>query len=191
MTDDEIDGWEDLVVDYDYEIWCRYPHPIRRKGSDKLVKESIEEDGYVHCSLNNKRYMKHRIIAYQWLPNNEPDTKPYIDHINHDRTDNRIQNLRWCSASENNMNKTGSRGGVFEYVDEIPNDSIEVLDYNEHEFEDLYYYDNVFYWFNGIQYRKLRICYNKNGYALVHARDVEGKLCQIYYSRFKRMYDLL
>ena len=191
-TIDETNGeWEECVVDKDYEIWNKYPYSIRRKGKDRIITESIDDDGYVHCTLNRKRLFKHRIVAQQWLENDEPETKRFIDHKNRNRTDNRLINLRWVSASENNMNKTASRSGVFEYVDEIPNDSIEVLDYGEHEFEDLYYYDNCFYWFSGINYRKLHICYNKTGYALVHVRDVECKLVQIYYSKFKRMYDLL
>lgn len=44
----------------------------------------------------------HRVIALTWIEN--PDNLPQIDHINHDVTDNRIENLRWVSAKENAAN---------------------------------------------------------------------------------------
>ena len=193
-TIDETNGeWEELEVDSDYEIWNQYPYPIRRKGSDKVISESIRDScGYYVCSLNKKAYKKHRIIAIQWLPNDDPINKRFIDHRNRIRADNRLENLRWVSAKENSLNKSASKGGiVYEFVDSIPDDSIEVLDYGDHEFEDLYYYDNVFYFYNGLQYRKLHVSYTKNGYAVVYTKDIEGKQRQISYSRFKRMYDLL
>ena len=197
MTDETIDetigNWEECVVDSDYEIWDQYPYPIRRKGTDNVIRESIRDScGYYVCSLNQKAYKKHRIIALQWLPNDEPETKRFIDHRNRIRADNRLENLRWVSAKENSLNKSASKGGVvYEFVDSIPDEAIVVLDYGDHEFEDLYYYNDCFYFYNGLQYRKLHINFTKNGYATVCMKDIEGKRCQISYSRFKRLYDLL
>ena len=195
MTDETIDetigNWEECVVDNDYEIWNQYPYPIKRKNSDRIIRESKDGTGYMACSLNKKTYKKHRIIALQWLPNDDPINKRFIDHKNRIRTDNRLENLRFVSSSENNMNRSASRGGVIEYVDSIPDEAIVVLDYNEHEFEDLYYYNDYFYFYNGVQYRKLHICYTKNGRAYVQVKDINGKKVCLYYSYFKRLYDLL
>ena len=41
----------------------------------------------------------------QWIPNDDPANKTVIDHINRNRADNRIENLRWSSISENNHNR--------------------------------------------------------------------------------------
>jgi hypothetical protein len=55
-------------------------------------------------------------------------------------------------------NRTGCRNGiVYEYLDDIPDEALLVKDYGKYEFEDLYFYENVFYQFNGINFRKLLI----------------------------------
>ena len=99
----EAEGeWIELIVDPDYEIYSEYPYQIRKKSNKKIIKESIHKPtGYVRCSLNQKVYRKHRLIAEQFIPNDDPNNKSFIDHINHIRSDNRIENLRWCSYSEN------------------------------------------------------------------------------------------
>ena len=190
----ETGEWLECIADKDYEIWNQYPYPLRRKGSDKVISECLRSsDGYACCKLNNITYQKHRIIAQQFIDN--PNNLPFIDHINHNRADNRIENLRWCSSSENNKNKASNKGIVYDYFDEIPceniDDIIEVRDYGRHIFEDLYYCNDCFYFFNGIQYRRLHINYKKNGSAYVQPYDNEGRNCCIYYSKFKRLYDLV
>ena len=87
------------------------------KANGRIIKESLNKTiGYITCYLtNHKQYYKHRLIAQQWIPN--PDNLQQIDHINRNRTDNHISNLRWISRSENCKNKTSIHNVIYEYVD--------------------------------------------------------------------------
>ena len=130
------------------------------------------------------------MIAEQFIPN--PDNLPQVDHINHNRSDNRIENLRWVSSSTNSFNRSSHCGYNYEFIDDLSEDAVVVVDYNNRQFENIYYFNNIFYFFNGIQYRKMKICEDKRFGALyVNARDINNTPSRIYYAKFKKQYDLL
>ena len=72
-------------------------------GKEKLLKPKTDKDGYKQINLykNKKPHTLkiHRLVAQAFIPN--PDNKPQIDHINTNRADNRVDNLRWCTQKEN------------------------------------------------------------------------------------------
>ena len=185
-------SWEELKDFSDYEINTEYPYPIRKKETGKILSEYIEHTGYYRLNLNGTIYEKHRIIANQWIAN--PDNLPCVDHKNKDRTDNHIENLRWVTYSENNRNRIRSSTNSFEFIDELPDDAFEFTEYSNHIFEDYYFSpsNDTFYLWTGIEYRILPICYKNNGsIATVSGRDIDRKGVSIYYTKFKRQYNLV
>lgn len=68
-----------------------------------VLKTTINWKGYECVGLNQDgkktSQFVHRLVAFAWIPN--PDNLEQIDHINENKTDNRIENLRWVSCSYN------------------------------------------------------------------------------------------
>ncbi|KAB0988745.1 HNH endonuclease [Cronobacter sakazakii] len=61
-----------------------------------------EANGYRYIKLNGVHYLEHRMV---WLFTHGRLPKGEIDHINGDKQDNRIENLRECTRSQNEINK--------------------------------------------------------------------------------------
>jgi len=55
--------------------------------------------GYLKVTLNNKKWLLHRVIALTFIPNK--DNKPFINHINGIKSDNSLENLEWVTQKEN------------------------------------------------------------------------------------------
>ena len=181
--------FETLVIDNDYEIARdHYPFLIRRRSNHRVVKESDRGNGYRRVKLNNKDYFVHRVVALQWLKNDDPSHKTVIDHINHDRSDNRLSNLRWCTPSENNKNRSSNGRDVFEYLDELSIDAFEVTSYNHHEFEGLWFDPTAvcFYYYTGAAYREEHYHTHRSGALFIRIRDVNNVRATISLSKFKK-----
>lgn len=74
-----------------------------RKAGTILKPQTSKKNGYVYQMLYNEGKQKllrlHRVVATAFLPN--PDNLPQVNHKNGDKTDNRVENLEWCTQEEN------------------------------------------------------------------------------------------
>ncbi|MGL5013631.1 MAG: HNH endonuclease [Bacteroidales bacterium] len=75
------------------------------------VAPYVMPNGYLRVGLKGKRYYAHRLI-YCMFHNEMPQA---VDHINGDRSDNRIENLRAATTRKNNQNRTKSEGTSSQY----------------------------------------------------------------------------
>lgn len=83
--------------------------PLSRAVKPGQIAGKTQSNGYRQVNFLGGWYLAHRLI---WLYCHGHWPKEYLDHINMDKTDNRLVNLREASAAENNWNRdyTGPRG---------------------------------------------------------------------------------
>ena len=103
-----VDGTEgNLVVSVNGEVLKRYPKSYRyggRKNYYQVVHPKQNVAGYlqINVPVRNTTTLVHRLVAEAFVDN--PKGYNEIDHRNHNRLDNRAENLRWCTHSENMSN---------------------------------------------------------------------------------------
>lgn len=77
----------------------------------RIKKQVINRYGYPVVTLCRERksqqYRVHRLVAEAFIPN--PENKPFVDHINTNKLDFSIDNLRWVDAKENANNENTKR----------------------------------------------------------------------------------
>lgn len=68
-------------------------------GRLRVVLPNKNKRGYLYARTSNGNYQVHRLVASAFIPN--VHNKDYVDHIDFDRTNNSVTNLRWCTQKEN------------------------------------------------------------------------------------------
>lgn len=91
----EIKGYEDYLVYSNGTVYSRKTHKFLKPRSC---------NGYLQVYLTNKEGSKnhyvHRLVAEAFIPNDDA-AKVQINHKNEIKSDNRIENLEWCTPKEN------------------------------------------------------------------------------------------
>ncbi len=77
------------------------------KNGETRKTGTLRKDGYLQCTINKKCYLLHRLA---WLFETGRFPENQIDHINRNKKDNRISNLRDVTNSENHFNMPNTKG---------------------------------------------------------------------------------
>jgi hypothetical protein len=75
---------------------------VRNIKTLKILKPILTGKGYPTVNLK-KQFKVHRLVAQAFIPN--PEEKKEVDHIDNNKINNHISNLRWATPSENCFNR--------------------------------------------------------------------------------------
>ena len=87
---------------------------VRRISTGKILKGGNHKR-YITVALHSNgirsdRYV-HRLVAQAFIPNDNPEEKKYVNHLDHNIQNNYVENLEWCTPSENIMH--GWKNGLY------------------------------------------------------------------------------
>lgn len=81
-----------------------------RTLKEKIYSQSIVSNGYKRVSILDKNKLVHRLVASAFLDNVK--NKPCVNHLDGDKTNNKLENLQWCTYSENERHSYDVLGKV-------------------------------------------------------------------------------
>lgn len=104
----EVDNYEGIYFVSNYgnvKSVDHYPENRTGRQTGRVLKQTLCYKGYlrVGLSLNKKKFITgaHRLVAKAFIPN--LNNYPQVNHINGVKNDNRVENLEWCTNSQNQI----------------------------------------------------------------------------------------
>ncbi len=98
-----MSNWKKIVIDDEITNYSVSDEgEVRNDNNNTLLKLGLQQ-GYLHVGLSINKKIKrmrvHRLVAIAFIPN--PDNKPYVNHKDGNRQNNKVSNLEWNTPSEN------------------------------------------------------------------------------------------
>ena len=116
----DIKGYENLYKVSNLGNIRSLGNGISRNSKRRLLRLKKEKTGYIRICLQKdgkRKYLSvHRLAGQAFIPN--PKNKPCINHIDYNRGNNSIENLEWCTYSENlyhsseKLSRKGTQNGA-------------------------------------------------------------------------------
>jgi len=86
---------------------------VKNIQTERILRQRTEPNGYKRIQLQGRNYYVHRLVALNFLEN--PDEKLLVDHIDNNKINNNVSNLRFATHSQNNMNSVKKEGTSSHY----------------------------------------------------------------------------
>ena len=107
----DVKGYEGL---YSVSDQGRVRSEITKDGNgNKLILSQRKRDGYCMVTLrkggkekSSRVHRVHKLVAKAFITNPDPKNYKIINHINENRSDNRVENLEWCDSKHNRNSGT-------------------------------------------------------------------------------------
>jgi tyrosine-protein phosphatase YwqE len=155
---------------------------VRDTDTKEIVCTFQRRDRYILIKLegDKKPYYIHKLMADQFLEHDE--SNHVIDHIDRDRANNSLSNLRYTTVSMNCLNKTSHCNIVYEYVNSLPEGAFKLQPWKNIDLRFDYYQAGVdVYVYNSVSYRKLYK--NENGCVKLAVKTFNKTKYKTYYPK--------
>ena len=95
----EFEKWK---FNKEYGVWVSNFGNFKDIHKRPIPKKVYQQNGYVAVKTKHGNRMAHRLVMYTWCPIEDREAFT-VDHIDHNKRNNRVDNLEWVSQTENVM----------------------------------------------------------------------------------------
>lgn len=93
----EFERWK---FNKEYGVWVSNFGNFKDIHKRPIPKKIYQQNGYVVVKTKHGNRMAHRLVMYTWCPIEDREAFT-VDHLDHNKRNNRVDNLEWVSQAEN------------------------------------------------------------------------------------------